>query len=312
MKKIFVSYKRINKDRVFKIVNEIKQRTGVDCWVDLEGIESGDWFENVIIKEINKCDILLFMLSRESILVPSEGGESWTQKEVKFALRKGKRVIPILIDGTTIDDCDWLSFNCSGIDSIDYSNADQWNKFLQNLCKWCGTKFSAPNLQGWEDFYDLINAIGNNNDNKTSEGLTLDKSVEGKWGYKDIYGKQMIPYRWKNAKLFSEGLAAVENDDRKWGYINKSGKIVIPCQWDNAEEFSEGLAAVKGPNDNAANEYTIQKFLPRYGYIDKTGKKVVPCEWFSAYPFHNGEAEVMAINGQRFYIDRFGNILRKK
>lgn len=40
MHRIFISYKRVDKDKVFPIVEEIKQKKGVDCWIDLEGIES--------------------------------------------------------------------------------------------------------------------------------------------------------------------------------------------------------------------------------------------------------------------------------
>ena len=49
MAQIFVSYKRHDKDIVFPIVEEIKQKTGVGCWID---IESGDQFQNVIIDAI--------------------------------------------------------------------------------------------------------------------------------------------------------------------------------------------------------------------------------------------------------------------
>lgn len=39
MLRIFISYKRVDEDKVFPIVEEIKQKTGVDYWIDLEGIE---------------------------------------------------------------------------------------------------------------------------------------------------------------------------------------------------------------------------------------------------------------------------------
>ena len=60
MAQIFVSYKRHDKDIVFPIVEEIKQKTGVGCWIDLEGIESGDQFQNVIIDAIDNADIVIF------------------------------------------------------------------------------------------------------------------------------------------------------------------------------------------------------------------------------------------------------------
>lgn len=43
---------------------------------------------------------------------------------------------------------------------------------------------------------------------------------------------------------FSEGLAAV-GQDGKWGYIDKTGNEVIPCVYDGTASFSEGLAWVR-------------------------------------------------------------------
>lgn len=146
MKEIFVSYKRENKESVIRIVNELRSKSGLDFWVDLTGIESGDWFENTIIKAINNCNIFVFMLSKESIQTP-DIGESWTQREVKFALRKGKRIIPVSIDGTTVNDCDWLCFNCSGLNAIDYSIGYQREKLIKDLVKWNDRNEKAYNLQ---------------------------------------------------------------------------------------------------------------------------------------------------------------------
>lgn len=149
--KIFISYKRIDKEKVLPIVEEINQRTGASCWIDLEGIESGDQFERVIIRAIKECEILVFMMTTNSIapLMDPKTGQpdystpSWTEREVKFALDRKKRVIPLSIDGTMVSDCDWLAFNCSGIDSIDYSNKDQREKFFRNLSKWLKKKDAA-------------------------------------------------------------------------------------------------------------------------------------------------------------------------
>ena len=59
-----------------------------------------------------------------------------------------------------------------------------------------------------------------------SEGLV---SVEqnGKVGFIDKAGKQIIPPRYDGAQPFSEGLAAVRIKG-KYGYIDKTGKMVIP------------------------------------------------------------------------------------
>jgi hypothetical protein len=91
---------------------------------------------------------------------------------------------------------------------------------------------------------------------------------DGKWGYVDNNGNEIIPFiycvskvnRVSNAGDFSEGLASVENDEGKWGYIDKTGKEVIPFIYGNAKGFSEGVAAISqdGRWGIIKNIYTIK------------------------------------------------------
>lgn len=151
MARIFVSYKRQDKDIVYPIVEEIKQNTGIDCWIDLEGIESGDQFQNVIIDAIDNADIVVFMLSKNFIAPYRDEitGEielkkqTFPEKEVMYALRHNKRLIPISIDGTTVYDCKWLEFNCSGLDCINWGVEEQQIKLLNNLRQWTGNKHTT-------------------------------------------------------------------------------------------------------------------------------------------------------------------------
>ena len=50
--RIFISYRRDDKDVVFKIKDEIEKHVGEKCWIDLDGIESDAQFANVIIRAI--------------------------------------------------------------------------------------------------------------------------------------------------------------------------------------------------------------------------------------------------------------------
>lgn len=149
-KKIFISYKRKDKDIVFPIVDEIRNKIGVNCWIDMEGIESGDQFQNVIINAIDEADIVAFMLSENFIApyIDEKTGQvdlkkqTFTEREVMYALRHNKRLIPISIDNTTVYDCKWLEFNCSGLDCIDWNDINQRNKLFQNLQKWLDIELS--------------------------------------------------------------------------------------------------------------------------------------------------------------------------
>lgn len=149
-------------------------------------------------------------------------------------------------------------------------------------------------------------------------------SKDGKWGFIDMTGKEVIPCTYDDVLNFSEGLAVVIKDekqgyidktgnvvipfkdivlsffheglaivykDMKNGFIDKTGKEVIPCIYDVAEDFCEGLAKVR-KND-------------KYGYIDKTGKEVVPCRYKDAHSFSEGFAAVN-LDGKWGYLDKTG------
>ena len=74
------------------------------------------------------------------------------------------------------------------------------------------------------------------------EGLAQFKK-DGKWGFIDKYGKEVIPLQFAGALNFSEELAPVKMKDGKWGYINKMGKFLIKGFFDVAHCFQHGEAA---------------------------------------------------------------------
>ena len=59
---VFISYSRRNYGQVYKIKEEIDRKVGIDCWMDIDGIESGEQFLKVIVSAINRHDTFLFML----------------------------------------------------------------------------------------------------------------------------------------------------------------------------------------------------------------------------------------------------------
>jgi len=70
---------------------------------------------------------------------------------------------------------------------------------------------------------------------------------DGKWGYLDNKGEQVIDYKFEKALNFREGLAPVYREG-KWGYIDKQGNFAIEPDFDEAKEFANGLALVKKEN----------------------------------------------------------------
>jgi WG containing repeat len=68
--------------------------------------------------------------------------------------------------------------------------------------------------------------------------------ANGKIGYINRTGKEIIEPIYDDALEFSEGLAVVSLN-KKFGFINQSGTIVIPIDFDEANSFSRGIALVK-------------------------------------------------------------------
>ena len=67
-----------------------------------------------------------------------------------------------------------------------------------------------------------------------------------------------MPFKYETADDFSEGLAPVRSNG-KWGYIDTTGREVIPCIYDHAEKFKNGLAAVGNGKGSAQQWGYIDK-----------------------------------------------------
>lgn len=83
---VFISYSRRDLNLVEKIRNEIELSTGLECWMDLTGIESGsEMFVDAILEGIEKCKVFLFMLSEYS------QESEYALKELKYAYKKSRK-----------------------------------------------------------------------------------------------------------------------------------------------------------------------------------------------------------------------------
>jgi hypothetical protein len=140
------------------------------------------------------------------------------------------------------------------------------------------------NYDGWGNCY--------------SEGLLsvtkcIDSS-EGKWGFVNKEGREVVSCKYDQVEDFREGMASVQMNV-KTGFVDKSGKEVIPCIYNYAEGFSEGLAFVQDDNYE-------------FGFIDKTGFFVIPCIYSSASSFSEGLATVQ-LNDKWGFVDRTGKVI---
>ncbi len=140
-KKIFISYKRKDIDRVVKIKEEIEREVVTPCWFDLDGIETDAQFVKVIMKAIKECEIFLFMYSKRHSEI-TDFDNDWTAKEINFAQKKNKRIIFVNIDSTPLSDYFEFSFGLK--QQVDYNDPRYRNRLYEDLRKWCGTENIQP------------------------------------------------------------------------------------------------------------------------------------------------------------------------
>ena len=325
-REIFISYSRDDMDLVHPFVEQINQALGIDCWIDLKGIEGGDEFEEIIIKAIDECQIVLFMLSDNSLK------SKWTKREVIYAEDEGKRIVPVLVNGDKLRG--WFKFHFGNINFIDIHSEEQKEMLVENLRTWLSLKkknrkAKAPlkvnekalkegikilheaqaeheamiNYQRGNESYvkgDYEEAVRlylkavelGNEDAKNA--LERAKQNAEKEAMRKAAAAEEEEHQKELNVLANIELKLIENNG-KWGFADEAGKVVIPCQWKYASSFYDGLASVKGSND-------------KYGFIDKTGRVVIRCRWKATWSFSDGMALVQKENGKWGYIDKTGKI----
>lgn len=128
-----------------------------------------------------------------------------------------------------------------------------------------------------------------------TEGLSL-VGVDGKFGFIDKTGKEVIPLIYENSLLrFTDGIIGVRKDG-KWGYIDREGKVVIPIEYDDcsASGFQQDRCWVKRGD--------------KTGFVDRKGQEIIPCIYDGAGNFQSVGWAFVVNNGKCGYIDSLGNV----
>lgn len=150
---IFISYKRNDKDKVFKIKDYIETNIGVRCWIDIDGIESDAQFANVIIKAINEAYVFLFMYSSSHTEI-EDYDKDWTVREISFAQKKNKRIVFINIDRSPLTD--WFELIFGIKQQVDALSDDAMQKLCRDLKKWVENRGEEKDAEMKEDNLSIV------------------------------------------------------------------------------------------------------------------------------------------------------------
>lgn len=141
-------------------------------------------------------------------------------------------------------------------------------------------------------------------------------SKEGKFGYINKVGKEVIPCQFEDALAFTNsGLARVQKGG-KYGFINEKGVVVIPCQYEKATSFRKDFAVVtksgvkytldkngvERRNENVTEETEVLCQIQvvekngLYGIKSDDGKMLTACVFDQIETFEAGYAPVKIVN----------------
>src|SRR5215207_8983260 len=105
--RIFVSYRR--EETAYPagwLYDRLVDRYGGQVFKDVDSIELGDDFVQVITRAVGSCDVLLALIGEEWLTITDRGGrrrlddpEDFVRLEIEAALTRDVRLIPILVDG---------------------------------------------------------------------------------------------------------------------------------------------------------------------------------------------------------------------
>ncbi|GAA1286929.1 TIR domain-containing protein [Saccharothrix xinjiangensis] len=115
--KVFLSYRRADtRHLVGRLADRLVERFGEDrVFCDVDSIAAGEDFAEVVEREVNACTVLLAVIG-PGWLDAADGqrrrrlddGDDLVAFEVRTALARGIRVIPVLVDGASMPPADRL------------------------------------------------------------------------------------------------------------------------------------------------------------------------------------------------------------
>lgn len=219
---LFISYSRKDFEEVSALIEKIKAALpGISYWFDIDGIESGDEFEDKIISAIDSSSYVLFALSENSI------DSQWTKDEVMYARNTDKKVIPVLLKGAQMKG--WFLFKFGRVDCIDSTNQLQMDKLLHNLATWTGQPIPEQKP---------VPAV---------EKTPAPKPVEKTWKVGDYYnvgGKEGVVF-WVDATGKHGKIVSMDQTELQWCTDDEFKKVVTGIATDRSNGMNNLRSVMK-------------------------------------------------------------------
>lgn len=93
----FISYRRENGFLMAQVIYDRLRKKGINCFLDLEELRSGE-FDEKIISIIRDADYFLLVLPKNALNRCADE-KDWVRREIMAALENNKTIIPVMYDG---------------------------------------------------------------------------------------------------------------------------------------------------------------------------------------------------------------------
>ena len=121
---IFISYSRADSEQVMKIRNVLDE-SGLEYWIDKEGIYSGENYKEVIVDAIDVSKVVMFISSINS------NNSINVIRELGYAVSQKKTIIPVLLDDSQYAKS--IRLDIADIDQVNFMDSDSNRKLKTSL-----------------------------------------------------------------------------------------------------------------------------------------------------------------------------------
>lgn len=277
MNRIFISYKRVDKQQVFNLKDRLEAALGKkECWIDLDGIESDAQFKNVIIRAINNSEVFLFMYSHEHSKI-ADFERDWTMRELNFAHKKNKRIVFVNIDGSALTD--EFEFDYSTKQQVDARSEYAINKLIEDLRNWLGIGLCDADEQGNEEKSASSTPILENQVKKSErKNERVDQTISdllSQTSSNPKHGKpSLVDLATNVLGIPGCGISSASADVVKYALMNKIPKRVPQGLKDESNADAKVIryrCPITDPELMKDYEFYGMKFLEVYYYRKKQG-----------------------------------------
>ncbi len=327
MARIFISYKRADKDVVFPIKDQIEAAIGEPCWIDLDGIESDAQFEHVIINAIDKAEVFLFMYSKTHYLI-TDYANDWTVKEIRYADAMGKRIVFVNLDQSPLEK--WFLFNFSGKQQIDATSESAFARLMDDMKEWLSISSSENQTRKiTANTYSIRLSVDETcelfvddvkkrkikaNSQSVVEGFVIGQKYQLSFRSlaraNSVINIDCSQMSVGPNQIFDMQIS-FEEKRRKEEEKAKAKKQAAKQEKERERErdgFLQQALSVYDEHDKASDGFFRVKKDKLYGFVNEDGFEIVPCMYDNASYFFGPYATVCQ-NNKWGVVDRYGQIV---